>query len=717
MLTMKIRKIKVNNFRLLENFEIDLENELSLVIGKNNTGKTSLLAILNKFLNESRNAFSFDDFNVNLKNHFEKLVSNPITDSYEAQGITLKLFIGYNKEDYLANISQVMLDLDPENNTVVLAFEYLMNSDKLNLLKEDFDEFKAKESAKKTEKEGKGEDYDTKGLMFYLRRNHSKYFVYRMKSVLYDKSAKNEKDSVFIDIGDLKHVIRKIINFKSISAKRDVTNKENNRTLSIQTSAIYEKTESKEENDEEIEKFRDQLIETDDSLTAIYEPLFEKVVDKVKRFGGVKENDSLIKIESSLKDRNLLSGNTTVTYTHETDSLPEYHNGLGYMNLISMIFEIEIQIQDFKRKKDEKPADINLLFIEEPEAHTHPQMQYIFINNIKDFLKEGIEKGEDSRDLQTIISTHSSHIVSECKFEDIKYLKKDKKNSIISKNLNALKKEYVSDGEDASFKFLKQYLTLHRSELFFADKAILIEGDTERILLPAMMKKIDQEEPENALLSQNISIVEVGAHSRTFEKFIDFIGIQKCLIITDIDSFYKNDDGQVIQVPVSDSLATKTSNNSLKFFFKPQTEEKGLDADELSFYKSISEAEKTLSKNEEKKWVATENGIIQIAFQTEENSYHARSFEDSFLFLNQEFIKSTDNNFPSITPKWLKKYREEGCTEFELAEKGINSKPSFAIEVLLNSKTDEVESATDILFSNWETPLYIKTGLQWLKKG
>ncbi len=70
---MKIKKIKVNNFRLLENFEVDLEEQLSLVIGKNNTGKTSLLAVLNKFLNEGGKTFTFDDFNVNLKNHFKEL--------------------------------------------------------------------------------------------------------------------------------------------------------------------------------------------------------------------------------------------------------------------------------------------------------------------------------------------------------------------------------------------------------------------------------------------------------------------------------------------------------------------------------------------------------------------------------------------------------------------------------------------------------------------
>jgi len=59
---MKIKKIKVENYRLLKDFSIDLEDELSLVIGKNNTGKTSLLSVIDKFLNQSdKNKFSYDD--------------------------------------------------------------------------------------------------------------------------------------------------------------------------------------------------------------------------------------------------------------------------------------------------------------------------------------------------------------------------------------------------------------------------------------------------------------------------------------------------------------------------------------------------------------------------------------------------------------------------------------------------------------------------------
>ena len=51
-----------------------------------------------------------------------------------------------------------------------------------------------------------------------------------------------------------------------------------------------------------------------------------------------------------------------------------------------MIFQIEIIRNKMAKTKNGRLADINLLIIEEPEAHTHPQMQYIFIKNIKQLL-------------------------------------------------------------------------------------------------------------------------------------------------------------------------------------------------------------------------------------------------------------------------------------------------------------------------------------------
>jgi len=711
---MKIKKIKIENYRLLKDFSIDLEDELSLVIGKNNTGKTSLLSVLDKFLNQpDRNKFSFDDFNLDFKEELKKLVESEITEeNYQSKGIRLKLFIEYYEGNDLSNVSKVMMDLNPDNNFVVLSFEYVLLFDELKKIKTDFDIYKKK-------KEKAEADDVTKSMDFFLKQNYADYFKNFKKSLEYNLESHNENDKKFIDLEKEKISLEEIINFKSISAKRNVTNKEADTTLSSQTSQIYEKIEAGEDHEDAIDLFKDRIVTTDLALSKIYSKLFEEVVDKVKKFGGIKENDSIIEIVSTLQYKELLKGNATVTYKHGEHVLPEHHNGLGYMNLISIVFEIEILLKKFRKSKDKKPSDINLLFIEEPEAHTHPQMQYVFINNIKNLLRDGLTKDDGGRvDLQYIISTHSSHIVSESEFDDIKYLKKkDAENCVISKNLKSLEKEY--EDTDDSYRFLKQYLTLNKTELFFADKAILIEGETERILLPAMMKKIDQESAENPLLSQNISIVEVGAYSQVFEKFIDFVGI-KTLIVTDIDSYYETivqevgsttgkpkEKKETIKCPANDPNAKFTSNSALHFFHGKNK------SDGIRHFIDLTSEAKTLAKHEGS-WTPNKDGQLFIAYQTEENGYHARSFEDSFFHLNKEFIIDDVNQFESLTCKWANELKKDlsGFAFYETVEKAVGKKPPLAIEILLNSKDDDQKNQ----FSNWQTPHYIKEGLEWLRK-
>ncbi len=182
-------------------------------------------------------------------------------------------------------------------------------------------------------------------------------------------------------------------------------------------------------------------------MSKIYESFFEDIISKIKTLGGIKENDSVLSVLSTLQSKELLKGNTTVFYKHDIHDLPEQFNGLGYLNLISMIFEIEIKKYEFQKSLLEVPSEINLLFIEEPEAHTHPQMQYVFIKNIKTIVGNAIEKqikntaGTNnvlSKSLQCLISTHSSHIVADSNFDEIKYLRKIG-SKIESRNLKELK--------------------------------------------------------------------------------------------------------------------------------------------------------------------------------------------------------------------------------------------------------------------------------------
>lgn len=720
---MVIKQIQVKNFRLLKEFTMEMEDELSLVIGKNNVGKTSLLVILDKFLNQGdRKGFQYNDFNLDFRCQLKDLIEKDIVGDtkYKEIGIQLRLLIGYDDHDDLEYISPILMDLDADNNFLGLGFDYILTYDMYVNLKTAYQKFIEHEKSKEENSREHGGEYTAKTLDDFLDSKQSNYFVTIRKSILVDKTDGTFKEEQYINLKDATNFrLYDVINFQYINAKRNVDNKDVDKTLSSQTSELYRIQEMADEQQDAIEKFQDSLKDTDKVLSSIYDNMFSDIVDKVRRFGGMSRNETIIKVVSSLQHREMLKGNTTVVYQQEDKELPENYNGLGYMNLISMIFDIDLIIKRMQRNKERKPADINLLFIEEPEAHTHPQMQYVFIKNIKNLLRQGIQhKNGIKRKLQYIISSHSSHIVSDCDFDDIKYLTHPicngsvEINAVIAKNIKELQNEY-DDEYKHYFAFLKQYLTLNRSDLFFADKAIFIEGDTERILLPAMMKKIDQEceleGNEEFLMSQNISIIEVGAYSHIFEKFLRFIGLRKCLVITDIDcckSVVKKDkngkEGTYIEKTKYDAAddTIVTSNASIKFFLNNTKKVKDI----LAMYPTI------LSWNiKNKRWETDERGYLRLTFQYgKKDTYQPRSFEDAFFSENEKFI--TENTFSSLHPNSLEQFKSDKDA-YELANNGVSGKSSLAIEILLNSKK---EGSCD--FSNWVVPTYIKEGLLWLRK-
>jgi predicted ATP-dependent endonuclease of OLD family len=702
---MKISEIHISNFRILEDFKLDVEDEHSLVIGKNNSGKTSILIILDKFLNQSeKNRFVFEDFNLQFIESIKALVENPDELSEEKfntafYGIKLRILIKYDDSDNFSNIQKLMLDLDPNNNFIVLGFDYWLHYAKYIELRTAFKDYKSKEIQKKKEADDSNKEYKEKGFKSFFKNTFANYFENKKKSIYYNKDNGiiDEAISIFIDEINLSD----IISFKYISARRDVTNKDTDKTLSLQTSQIYEKKENDENEAQKVEDFQDTIVNTDAELSKIYESFFEDIIEKIRTLGGIKEDDSRLSVLSTLQSRELLKGNTTVYYKHEENDLPENFNGLGYLNLISMIFEIEIKKYEFQKFGNDSPADINLLFIEEPEAHTHPQMQYVFIKNVKSIIGKEISKRiknsqgteiEIKKDLQTIITTHSSHIVADSDFDTIKYLRIRNKN-VEAKNLRELKTQY--DEETKQYQFLKQYLTISRAEIFFADKAILIEGDTERILLPTIMKKLDMEnkgsdlaDKKLPLLSQNISIVEVGAYSQIFELFIEFIGI-KGLIITDLDAV--DDVGEKCRV----SKGTNYSNSALSYFFNESS---------LPDLKEKKIENKILNKTEGA-WSEDKDGFVCIVFQNLENGYNARSFEDAFIEINRNFIKDNLGSFNGI--KNSIQFSDSTKDSYDLANSCIKKKTHFALDIIYNSNED---------LSNWEIPLYIKEGLLWLKE-
>jgi putative ATP-dependent endonuclease of the OLD family len=180
--------------------------------------------------------------------------------------------------------------------------------------------------------------------------------------------------------------------------------------------------------------------------------------------------------------------------------------GLGTMNRLFMAAEL------LHLKKD-KWDGLRLCLIEELEAHLHPQVQLKVI----DYLQKQCEKEENK--VQIIITTHSPNLASKVELKNI-ILCKDNEvypmGDSVSKE--SKKEDKYTKLDKKNYEFLERFLDVTRSNLFFAQGVIIVEGMSEELLIPAIAKKIGCDLVEN-----EVSIVNVGStahlhYARIFQR-------------------------------------------------------------------------------------------------------------------------------------------------------------------------------------------------------
>lgn len=425
---------------------------------------------------------------------------------------------------------------------------------------------------------------------------------------------------------------------------------------------------------------------------------FAPAIEELEGLNYPGFSDPRICLTSRINAVDSLNHKTAVQFTlpgSGTMALPETYNGLGYQNLISMVFSL-IRYRDEWMRVGKVTADqdhgaiepVHLVLIEEPEAHLHAQVQQVFIKKAYNVLRNHELLANESLTTQMVVSTHSSHVAHELDFSCLRYFRREpgaKAEEVPFATVVNLSKAFGSQTDTS--KFVTRYIRTTHCDLFFADAVILIEGAAERILLPHFIRmkfpKLDH---------SYISLLEVGgAHAHRLKPLLETLGILT-LVVTDIDSIPASSDGKKLP---KRKKGYRTGNTTLKDWLPQKS-----DLDEL------------LDLEEELKVVER----IRVAYQCpimvnyveKEDASEAipYTFEDSLALTNLSLFRNLDKPIGLLgqLKKSLEKDGLEAAQDAMFKALGNGKKAELALELLLLAEPDALLA-----------PSYINDGLAWLE--
>lgn len=491
---MHITTIKIKNFRAIENLELNLNKGLNVLIGENNTGKTSIIDLLRLVFDKGNypNEIYWKETDFRVNNSSDEF--NPI---------------------------EFDIQFKPDNEKESFCFNELHIVEYETGNKVDFLEIHGKISLIKTKGETK------------IKKEYW--------------GGKDKENRVPWEIWDE-------LNYTYLSPLRDVTRDlkpNNNNLLSklfLNISELKEGDDYKENMSEIIkknfdnEKWEELLDEGKEKITTHLKQLnfIDNYQDINIAFSSFEFEDIIKKLILQLPvDFNKSDEEKQIFFNLN-------QNGLGYNNLIyaSTIFG------DIIQRKEVFEEDYNLLLIEEPEAHLHPQLENTFFKYL--------QKLEETNEFQIIVSSHSPTITAKTKLDNVIVMNNN--NNIFATPL----KDTLLKDEDRIF--LKKFLDVTKSQLFFAKGVILVEGISETLLLPVFARLMGD---EYDLDKHGIEVIETGI---SFQRYSGLFNSDdpsrrlnfRCSVITDDDRDKNLSDGRLNNLK-------DMSKNNFQVFIGQQT--------------------------------------------------------------------------------------------------------------------------------------------------
>ncbi len=639
---MFLKEMQIRNYKNFYNSRFEFKEGINVIIGENDCGKSNAIGAIRLILDKRLNWYE--------KEISEKMFSKRLADW---RGHCIIISLRFAQID-VKNEGQAMMLYVSGNKKKEgsLTWFCIPNSG----VRKKFETAKDHEEVQKIIDQITLNDYTTfiscGADIDFLDDDEYKKIVGDIENGLTNYTEKLD-ESIFGNIGStnnnsIEYIKNKLLDFTYIDALRDAVydlNQKYNPLLTVLRRIEPTIKESEKKN------VKDLIADVNSSIGSVEEikKLSRKINDKiVESVGNTYAPDVVLKSEvtNDIKEifRNLkLKSNKDIDF--------DLNNvGLGSTNIIYIA--LKLLEYSYLQEVDNLESKYFLLLFEEPEAHLHKHIQMSL------FEKTGLNANTN---VQVIMTTHSDHISAASKIGSMNIISKRENDSLVMPPSRGLKNEEINA--------IERYLDVKRSELLFSKSVILVEGDAEEILIPAMVKKVFG----LSLDEMGISLINIGSvgFKNIYKLFNDERINKKCAILTDLDKpIDDSNEGQKTAYELGKSREKEIEkenavNNWVKGFFADFTLEVDLAKSNKVCYEKL--IEKTYKQ--------------EAAIKTK-----------------KDLLKSTDVKEYGQVALSIAKYNGKGWNALLLSEliDGTFIIPNYIVDALCFSNQEELKKESNI---------------------